>query len=438
MTATVRHEQSVRNAVLAFAITGLVAVLLLGLLAVQILQETAEAEAIDNAARVNRLASETIIAPRITPELLAREPAAIAKMDRAVELFMRESEVVRVKLWTLDGTIIYSDEDRLIGAKYKVGEEEQEVAREGSVESEISDVSGPENRFEQQFGRLLEVYHGVKSTNGQPVLFESYQRFSSIAANSERIYVRFLPAILGALLLLELVQIPLAVMLARRLRDRQRERSALLERAVDASTQERRRLAASLHDGPVQELAGVGFSLAAAAGRMDGEARATVEDAASRTRDTMRDLRTMLVELYPASLHRSGLAAAVSDVLSPLRAAGVETEVDIPADLHVPDRMEALLFRTAREALQNVRKHADATRVEVHVRADRSRVWLTVKDDGQGFVPTPSNDGNGDDGSDGGLGLRLVADLAEEAGGHLNIDSTPGRGTMVRVEVPIT
>jgi two-component system, NarL family, sensor kinase len=188
----------------------------------------------------------------------------------------------------------------------------------------------------------------------------------------------------------------------------------------------------------VQELAGVGFSLAAAAGRMEGDARASVEDAASRTRDTMRDLRTMLVELYPASLHRSGLAAAVSDVLSPLRAAGVETEVDIPADLHVPDRMEALLFRTAREALQNVRKHADATRVEVHVRADRSRVWLTVKDDGQGFVSTPSNDGNGDDGSDGGLGLRLVADLAEEAGGHLNIDSTPGRGTMVRVEVPIT
>jgi len=439
MTANVPHEQSVRNAVLAFAITGLVAVLLLGLLAVQILQETAEAEAIDNAARVNRLASETIIAPRITNDLLERKPAAIRRMDRAVKRFMSESEVVRVKLWTLDGTIIYSDEPRLIGARYKVGPEEQEVAREGSVEAEISDVEAPpENRFERGFGRLLEVYHGIESTSGQPVLFESYQRFSSIAANSERIYLRFLPAILGALLLLELVQIPLAVMLARRLRDRQRERSALLQRAVDASAEERRRIAASLHDGPVQELAGVGFSLAAAAGRMEGDARATVEDAASRTRDTMRDLRTMLVELYPASLHRSGLAAAVSDVLSPLRAAGVETEVDIPADLHLPDPMEALLFRTAREALQNVRKHADATRVEIHVRSDGSRVWLTVKDDGRGFeAPASSNGRNGDDGADG-LGLRLVADLAEDAGGHLNIDSTPGRGTMVRVEVPIT
>jgi two-component system, NarL family, sensor kinase len=438
MSANVPHEQSVRNAVLAFAITGLVAVLLLGLLAVQILQETAEAEAIDNAARVNRLASETIIAPRITKDLLDGDPAAIREMDRAVELFMDESEVVRVKLWTLDGTIIYSDEPRLIGTKYQVGADEQEVARQGSVEAEISDVEGPENRFEARFGRLLEVYHGIQATNEQPVLFESYQRFSSIAASSERIYLRFLPAILGALLLLELVQIPLAVMLARRLRDRQRERSALLQRAVDASTQERRRLAATLHDGPVQELAGVGFSLAAAAGRMHGDARATVEDAASRTRDTMRDLRTMLVELYPASLHRSGLAAAVSDVLSPLRAAGVDTEVDIPADLHMPDQMEALLFRTAREALQNVRKHADATRVEVHVRSDGSRVWLTVKDDGRGFVPAPDDGSNGDDGREGGLGLRLVADLAEDAGGHLNIDSTPGRGTMVRVEVPIT
>jgi signal transduction histidine kinase len=342
---------------------------------------------------------------------------------------------VRVKVWGLDGTILYSDEPRLIGQRYRLDVDERVAMRDQTTEAEISKVNGPENRFESQYEELLEVYQGLRTTDGEPVLFEAYQTVGNLAANSERIYLRFLPALIGALVLLELVQIPLAIMLARRLRDRQRERSALLQRAVDASAEERRRIAASLHDGPVQELAGVGFSLAAAAGRMNGEDRVAVEDAAARTRGTMRDLRTMLVELYPASLHRAGLAAAVSDVVSPLRASGVHTTVDIPADLRMPEAIEALLFRTAREALQNTRKHAHAENVTVRLDQEHGRVALTVQDDGRGF--TPSTNGHTANG-DGGLGLRLVSDLAAEAGGRLEIHSAPEQGTLVRVEVPVS
>ncbi len=428
------HEQSVRRAVLSFAISGLVAVLLLGFFAVQIIRSTAEEEAIDDAERITRVAAVGIVEPRLTPGVVRGDRRDIARLDAAVERLLGETPIVRVKIWDLQGTIIYSDEERLIGQRYRLEEDERVAMRDQSAAAEISDVSGPENRFEAQFSQLLEVYQGLHTTDGQPVLFEAYQTLGTVAANTERIYVRFLPALFGALLLLELVQIPLAIMLARRLRDRQRERAALLQRAVDASAEERRRIAASLHDGPVQELAGVGFSLAAAAGRMEGDERVTVEDAAARTRSTMRDLRTMLVELYPASLHRSGLAAAVSDVLSPLRATGVETTVEIPADIRMPEHVEALLFRTAREAVQNTRKHAQASHVTVRLDQDNGRIALSVQDDGRGFEPTNGKRAT----SDGGLGLRLVADLAAEAGGRLDIHSAPEQGTLVRVEVPVS
>jgi two-component system, NarL family, sensor kinase len=429
------HEQSVRRAVLSFAISGLVAVLLLGFFAVQIIRDTAEEEAIDDATRITKLAAAGIVEPRLTEKLLEGDEQALENMDHAVQRLLGETSIVRVKVWSLDGTIIYSDQEELIGQRYRLEEDQRVAMRDQSTASEISDVSGPENRFEARYGELLEVYQGLQTTDGQPVLFEAYQTLGTVAANTERIYVRFLPALFGALLLLELIQIPLAIMLARRLRDRQRERSALLQRAVDASAEERRRIAASLHDGPVQELAGVGFSLAAAAGRMEGDDRVAVEDAAARTRSTMRDLRTMLVELYPASLHRSGLAAAVSDVLSPLRASGVETTVDIPADVRMPEPVEALLFRTAREAVQNTRKHARASHVAVRLEQENGRVALSVQDDGRGF--TPQANGRRANG-EGGLGLRLVSDLAAEAGGRLDIHSAPEHGTLVRVEVPVS
>ena len=105
------------------------------------------------------------------------------------------------------------------------------------------------------------------------------------------------------LLVLYLVQVPLAYSLARRLRARQREREELLRRAIDASDLERRRIAADLHDGAVQRLAGVSLSLAASANALGdaedgGEAGGALSRAAAETRETIRELRTLLVDIY--------------------------------------------------------------------------------------------------------------------------------------------
>ena len=354
------------------------------------------------------------------------------RLDRALRRPVVRGPFVRVKVWDATGRIVYSDEHRLIGARYALGAEDLEALRHGRLDAEISDLSEPENRFERRYGQLLEVYDGIRAPDGRRLLFESYQPFSSIAASGRRTWLRFLPALLAVLLLLELVQVPLAYLLARRLGERERERAVLLRRALGASAAERRRIARDLHDGPVQTLAGVASRLGAAAERIDGHdppVRSMVADAAGRTRQTMRELRSTLVDLYPASLERSGLRAPVCDLLDRLAGDGLETSCDVPADLRLPADVEALLFRVARECLHNVRKHAGASRVAVALAADGGTARLTVTDDGTGFAPD-------DPRPDGGLGLRLLADVLTEAGGRLRIDAAPGRGTVVEAEAP--
>lgn len=429
------REQSVGRAVLQFALPGLAAVLLLGLVAVQLLRSTGTSEAIADAKRLSRLAGDAVVAPRITPAVLRGDPRAIAALERVVRHNVLGRPFVRVKVWDATGRIVFSDERRLIGSRYPLGAEETTVLRGRDPDAEVSDLSRPENRYERRYHKLLEVYGPIRTPGGRRLLFESYLRFSSVAASARRTWLRFLPALAGTLVLLELVQIPLAYLLARRLRERQRERNALLERALDASQSERRRIAGELHDGPVQDLAGVAFGLSAAAGRMNGSdaaSRTAIEQAACQAREVMRDLRGTLVDLYPPSLHRSGLRAPLTDLLARLSSDGVETGCDVAADLELSSRAEAVLYRVARETLQNVRKHAGARRVDVTVSVAGGTAVLTVSDDGRGFEMPALRD----EPEDAHLGLRLITDLVAEAGGRMTIESEPGRGTRVRAEVP--
>jgi signal transduction histidine kinase len=427
-----RASNSIAASVIQFAVTGMVVVLLLGFAAVELLRHTGTSEAIRDAKQVTRLAGDAVVAPNVTAALERGDPKAIAAMDRIVHSGLLSNSVVRVKLWNTRGRIIYSDEHRLIGLTIPLKADELLTLRQGGVEAEVSNLSRPENRYERGYSKLLEVYLGVRAPSGQRLLFESYQRFSSISASGSRLWQRFLPALIGALVLLELAQIPLAWSLGRRLRRGQREREALLRRAIDASALERRRIAGDLHDGAVQNLAGVSYGLSAVAGTLpsDSEARTAVEKGASETRRTVRELRTLLVDIYPPVLRRSGLRAALSDLLDGFSALGLEVRLDASPDLLVAPEVEELLFRVAQEALRNVRRHADARAVEVRVEATAHSVLLEVSDDGRGFQP------NGDNESNGHFGLRVVGDLVRDAGGDLEVISAVGEGTVVRVEMP--
>jgi signal transduction histidine kinase len=422
---------STATAVLQFAITGTVVVLLLGFVTVELLRHTGTSEAIRDAKRVTSLAGEGIVGPNVAAGLVREDPKAIAKMDRVVRGRLLSGDVVRVKLWDASGRIVYSDEHRLIGFRTQLGDDDLKALRTGTTAAEVSDLSRPENRFERPHKKLLEVYLGIKTPQGGRLLFETYQRFSSISASGQRLWKRFLPALIGALALLELAQIPLAYSLARRLQRGQRDREALLRRAIDASAVERRRIAGDLHDGVVQNLAGVSYGLSAAAEQLPrgSDTRSAVEEGATEARRTVRELRSLLVDIYPPTLHRSGLQAALADLLDGIRSAGCEARLSVPPELRLPQETEALFFRVAQEALRNVRRHADAKRVTVTLSTAPGSAAFEVADDGRGFDP--------DDVPSGHFGVAMMGDLVRDGGGKFDVISAPGEGTRVRVEVPL-
>lgn len=417
-----------RRVVLQYALSGVAALILLGGAGVYLLRNVGRDEAIRNARQVAELAGRGVVEPALTPALMRGEPAAIAGLDRVVRQGILTGRIVRVKLWSPDGTVVYSDEHRLIGSRYRLGADDLATIAHGKTEAEVSDLSRPENRFERRFDKLLEVYLRVRGPGGRPLLFETYERYSSVAASGRKLWLAFLPAILGTLALLWLVQLPLAWRGARQLREHQAQRERLLQRAIESSELERRRIARDLHDGAVQDLAGVSYSLTAAAQDVEGTTAAVLQEAAAGTRRTIRELRSLLVDIYPPDLHRTGLAPALRDLVAALGPRGVDAVVDVPETLALRPELETLLYRCAQEALRNVAKHSDATRVDVCVETDERFARLIVADDGRGF------DGAVEDGH---MGLRLLSDLAEEAGGQLKLESKPGRGTRVCIEAPL-
>jgi signal transduction histidine kinase len=138
--------------------------------------------------------------------------------------------------------------------------------------------------------------------------------------------------------------------------------------------------------------------------------------------------------IYPPTLERAGIEAALADLTAPLSGYGISVSLDVDPDLHLSPQVESLLFRIAQEAIRNVTAHAGAGNVEVRLAGGPTAVTLTIGDDGSGFSPSHAEAAR----TEGHLGLRLITDLAGDAGAALTLTSAPGDGTTVRVEVPRT
>lgn len=435
MRITSSDSLSVRRAVAQFALSGFAAVVLLGVAAAVVLRHVAEEEALREARARTVLAGSGIVAPAVNQRVIGGDPQALARLDRIVRTRVLGADVARVKIWTPSGKVVYSDDRRLIGDEFVLGAEEQAALANGRTKARVSDLSEPENRFEPRGRKLLEVYFPIATAAG-PLLYEQYLRFSSVAARTRHLWLSFLPALIGALVLLEAAQVPLALSLARRVRDSQKQREALLVRAIDASNVERRRIARDLHDGAVQDLAGTAFSLAAASERLRGEgaddAASVLRSASDGIRGAVKRLRSLLVAIYPPSLERAGLAAALADLVAPASERGIDVRVGVAPDFTAGADAEALLFRTAQEAVRNTLEHAQATSLAITVERRDGHAFLEIRDDGRGFSGADRERAV----DEGHLGLSLLADLARDAGGELDVESSPDHGTRLQLVVP--
>ncbi|MDQ1673054.1 MAG: two-component system, NarL family, sensor kinase, partial [Frankiaceae bacterium] len=417
-----------------FVIGGLLALLLLALVGGLALRHIAEQQALRQAQDMTLVQAQSM-QPRLTDGLIRGDHYDLARFDRRVRAAVLNDRVVRIKVWTADGKVVYSEDPALIGQRFALAEDQQDVFRTGVPSSDVSNQTAAENAYDHPDGRVLEVYQRVESESGVPLLFESYLRYNNVIASSAGIWRAFAPALLVGFATLYLMQLPIAWRLIRRLQRGQRERDVLEERAAHASDLARQRIVADLHDGVVQTLAGVSYSLAAVAQRAKTQApelSQTICDAGDSTRRSIVQLRTLISDIYPASLRHAGLGAALHDLLDPLKAQGITPELSVPAALAVSEEVEDVLYRSAQEAIRNVVKHADTERVDVVVKATGDRVSLHVRDEGKGFAPL-----NGLQ-KDGHFGLRLLSERIAQMGGLFEVDSVPGQGTVVKVEVPNT
>jgi signal transduction histidine kinase len=395
--------------------------------------------AIDEAKRDTRenvVEAAQLVESMVDDGILAGDPAAIDRVDDLVVGRVLSGSVVRVKLWTSDGRVLYSDNPAQIGGRFDLGAEQRALLQTGGAEVEVSDLDSPENALDREEGELIEAYTSIRTPSGEPLLFEVYERFDSVTSDARRLLVALAPPILGAIALILLVQVPLVWSLGRRLQRGHEEREALLAGAIAASNRERRRVASYLHDGAVQDIAGVAYGLTALAdawrARGGDDDAAALDRAAGVLRQDVRDLRALLVDLYPPRLAAAGLAAALADLVSPLETRGVSTTVTTSGLDDLDQDVAAVAYRVAQEAVRNVIAYAEATTVQVDVAADDAALRLSVVDDGRGF----DTEQRAARAADGHVGLSLLEELVREAGGTLEVRSRVGEGTSVGLEVP--
>ena len=437
---------------------GVIAVLVIGLVTaggVVVARRTAEQEAIHSAIQLTELLADSIVTPAVQDGLLSDSPAAAKAAQARLDAVLIphvvgsslvggkvvESQVVRIKLWSPQGRVVYSDEKRLVGKAFPVDAGKQSALANPQTLAEVTDLQRPENEFERDKGKLLEVYRPVWTPSGQPLLFETYSPYTSVTERTTQLWKGFAGLMVSTLLLLVVLLLPLLWALLDRLRRSQHQRETLLQHAVDASAVERQRIAGTLHDGVVQELAAI--SLAVSAGAEHAEQRAEpqlaerLRSAATTVRASIGGLRSLLVDIYPPSLRAAGLVAALNDLASTLRSRSVDVRLDLPpADQ--PTGLDAageqLVFRVAQECLRNAARHSAARAVDLRLFTEDDMVVLEITDDGVGFElakaqRSPPN---------GHFGLRLLPDLATQAGATLRLATAPGAGTRWRLEVPAT
>jgi PAS domain S-box-containing protein len=213
---------------------------------------------------------------------------------------------------------------------------------------------------------------------------------------------------------------------------------AIAQRAGEIQENERRRLAQELHDRVGQNLTALTLNLNIVKSQIEargsGGILARLDDSLQLLDSTVESIRGVMSELRPAVLDDYGLAAALHWYAEDFgRRSGIATTVaERDATPRLAPLVEGVLFRIAQEALTNVAKHAGASKVQIALGLQAGMLRLSVADDGRGFDATrlqpPTRQG--------GWGLMIMRERAESAGGRLRVESAPGEGTCIVVEVP--
>jgi signal transduction histidine kinase len=214
--------------------------------------------------------------------------------------------------------------------------------------------------------------------------------------------------------------------LAVELRARLQALRASRTRIVETGDAERRRLSRDLHDGAQQRLVALLLDLQLARDRWDNQpesSRALVDDALEHARAAVEELRDLASGIHPAVLSQRGLDAALESLAN---RSSVPVELHVALDERLPSSAETAAYFVVAEALTNVAKYAEATHARVTVRREDGDAVVEIRDDGVGGADAA-----------GGSGLRGLDDRVGALDGTIELESPPGRGTLLRARIPL-
>jgi signal transduction histidine kinase len=224
------------------------------------------------------------------------------------------------------------------------------------------------------------------------------------------------------------------------------ERSVEIKRlryGMEARERERTRWAREIHDETIQGLGALRMRLANARDQDEQAALSTaVEAVLEGLGDEIDGLRHLITELRPAALDDLGLAAALEALARRAQAIDgleVQTEIDLGPESdqrRLDAELESTIYRVVQEALTNVSRHAQATSATISILERDGVVRASVTDDGQG-LPEADRLGPRGDGLEGGFGMSGMRERAELVGGELELVPAPGKGTVMRLIVPL-
>jgi signal transduction histidine kinase len=416
-----------------------------------------ESSVLDRTAGITALYVDSVVGPNL--QALAQDDSWLsetdaAALDRLVSTTRLGEGVVQIKVWSLDGRVLFSADQALVGQQFPI-DPGLAQARNGAVFADMSVLEEPENADErQQFSRLVEVYAPVRhESDGRVIAInEFYLLPDALDTEIHEAQVRSW-AVVGAvgiltyLLLAGIVkrgsdtirrqQTELQHRLDQNVRLHERVRQAA-GRSTALNEQALRRISADLHDGPGQALALALLRLDALQGPCDTGESCTRSHADFATvhgavRDALAEIRGISAGLRVPELERLTVVdVAMRAIVDHERRSGTPIERSL-GDLpdQAPLSIKIALLRTLQEALSNATRHGQGADIRVDLHRDGDMLNLTVSDHGPGFDTQKAE-------WSGRLGIAGMRERAELLGGSFAIRSNQTSGTAVDVKWPLS
>ncbi len=435
------HRTGVRRELVIFYGAAALALAVVAFGAVVASRSVARAQALTDAERMTTRMANLVVAP-LLESALSGDQDAYDDLTRAIEIRMRDGYLRQVTVWDHDGRIIFADDPAEVGQTVQTPPEvvaaidRRETTADFTAEPEATSLTSQE--METGF---VEVYVPFEATAEAAFAFEAYYDYARVDETADGLLRQLIPLVLIPLVILMAIQLPIATSMARRVRRHDSERSELAERSLAVSERERIRIAADLHDGPIQDLAGMGYALGAVAMSVPDRHHDLMQKLQTTVQRSVESLRQLMVDLYPPDLSGGRLPESLANLAAPLQEKGIAVDLVVGSIPELSPEILTTLYRVANEALANTAEHSSASTVKITVgtigppvpggKPGQQAIRLQIADDGTGFDLRRM-----DRRSEGHLGLRLLTSRVEGLRGTLNIRTGPG-GTTVEATLPL-